>query len=226
MIVRIKGKKIVTTWSVDDHKEFKKDGTFIFTDRPQLKSDSKVDSWGDICSFEGDKIPHNSLDNLFGAWGCHYAINISEDESVRVEKEIFRADLNEIHAFTDKVISESTEDKASSEKEYDNVMREFNKTMIEADDKLMSYCKLHRLDPKDTDCIELFKLVYDTSDFAIAGGKIKQIKVEIASSCYDYALSVTNGSNITAQLNSIADATISITDCISSNLCTVSNSNF
>lgn len=177
MTIRIKGKKMITIWSVDDHKKFNDDGTYIFTDRPQLKSESKVDSWIDICSFEGNSIPHNSMNNLFGGWNCHYAINISENESVKVEREIFRADLNEIHAFTDKVVGESTEDKSSSEKEYDNVMKEFNKTMIEADDKLSAYCKLHKLNPEDTDCIELFKLVYDVSSYTITNGRIKHVEV-------------------------------------------------
>ena len=47
----------------------------------------------------------------------------------------------------------------------------FNKEMIESDEKLKSYCNVHKLNPEETDCIELYKLVYSTDSYCIFNGK-------------------------------------------------------
>ena len=52
-------------------------------------------------------------------------------------------------------------------------MKLFNKEMIEADEKLKSYCILHKLSPEETDCMELFKLVYSKDVCWVTDGALK-----------------------------------------------------
>lgn len=88
-----------------------------------------------------------------------HEINISEDEKVTVVEKIYRADLHAYMVHTDKVLSEKDIDKGIAEFEYNKLLREYNKTMIEADEELLSYCKVHKLVPAETDYEELRKVV-------------------------------------------------------------------
>lgn len=180
MITRIKGKNITNFYSVKDNKTTKavdnNELKTIYTARPELVKEAKVE-WEDICKFEGN-LHYNDRPGLFLV-GSKY-INISEDEEVRIEKAIFRADLNENHAFTNKVFDEQDDEKSKSDAEaiLKEELANFNETMIESDDAMLAYCKLHKLDPRDTDCFELFKLVYPGETYEIIDGVMKK---------YDYS---------------------------------------
>ena len=86
---------------------------------------------------------------------------------------MFRADLNEIHLFSDYIVYENElNSKGDVEYGVDNLIREFNKAMIESNEEMLRYAKLHKLILEDTDCEELFKLVYPNSCFKIEDGKM------------------------------------------------------
>ena len=86
-------------------------------------------------------------------------INLSEDEKVTVIEKIYRADLHAYMVRTDKLLSEKDVNKGVAEYDYNQLLREYNKMMIEADEELLSYCKVHKLVPADTDYDELRKVV-------------------------------------------------------------------
>lgn len=172
MITRIKGKNITNFYSVKDNKKMRavndNELKSIYTAKPELVKEPKVE-WEEICNFEGDLHYNNSW-----AFGGH--INISEDDEVRVDKTIFRADLNEKHAFTNKILKEQDDEKSKSDAEsiFKEELADFNEIMINSNDAMLAYCKLHKLDPRDTDCIELFKLVYPGEAYEIVDGKMKK----------------------------------------------------
>ena len=53
-------------------------------------------------------------------------------------------------------------------------MAGFNEQMTESNEQMSAYCKLHKLDPRDTDCEELFKIVYPNKEYEIVDGKMKE----------------------------------------------------
>lgn len=176
MTTVIKGKNITNFYSVTANKTTKavsdNELKTIYTARPKLIKEAKVE-WEEICSFEGDM--HYDENNNFFALG-NKTIHISEDEKVHVNKTIFRADLNEKHAFTDKIIDEQDDEKSKSDAEaiLKEELANFNEVMINSNDAMLAYCKLHKLDPRDTDCIELFKLIYPGETYAIVDGVMKK----------------------------------------------------
>ena len=88
-------------------------------------------------------------------------INLSETEEVVVEEKIYRADLHAYMVHTDKVIEEKDyEYNKYTERNYKDLMREYNTQVISGDEKLKAYCAVHKLDPAETDCDELKKVVY------------------------------------------------------------------
>lgn len=176
MITRIKGKNITNFYSVQANKTIKTvddEQTTIYTSRPELIKESKVE-WQEMFNFEGDL--HYSDAPYWGI--CKY-IHISEDERVRIEDTKFRADLNEKHAFIDKVICEldNYESKSNAETIFNEELENFNKAMINSNDTMLAYCKLHHLPPEGTDCIELFKLIYPGETYEIVDGKMKKKEI-------------------------------------------------
>lgn len=176
MKTKIMGKKITKIYYLDDGKERRpnEDG-FWFARKPELKFDMQIDGWETICEFEGELHYNNNEIWISNSVSPYFQlkINISEDEEALVEKTIFRADLNEMHVHTNKVISENNVNKEETEERYEGTLCVFNCFMIESDDKLKQYCNLHKLRPADIDCIELFKLVYQQDNYAIVDGKFQ-----------------------------------------------------
>lgn len=205
MTTIIKGKNITNFYSVKANKTTKvvndNEPKTIYTARPELVKEAKVE-WEEICNFEGN-LHYNDRPGLFLV-GSRY-INISEDEEVRIEKDIFRADLNEKHVFTNKVINEMDdyESKLSSEMIFNNELAGFNAAMINSNDAMLTYCKLHKLFPEDTDCIELFKLVYPGETYEIVDGVMKK------KDKYEF-------SRLLANVSALEYAGTTISDCISS----------
>lgn len=215
----IKGKNIHNVYSVKSHikkiVDAKGNKVKVYTAKPELCVEKKIDSWADICSFEGvmqydsHYFPYNSFWNAY-----EHRVHISEDESVRVDSISFRADLNEHHAFTDKVISETNINKTEAETEYQTHLHAFNKMMIESNEKMLSYCTIHNLNIENTDALQLFELVYPKGYYYhIENGKMvagKYLTVDTSavtcstsSSSYNTVSKLSNLSNI----QSYADAT-------------------
>ena len=78
-----------------------------------------------------------------------------------MEEKIYRADLHAYMVHTDKVIEEKDDEyNKYTERNYKDLMHEYNAQIIDGDEKLKAYCAVHKLDPAETDCDELKKIVY------------------------------------------------------------------
>lgn len=171
----ILGKIIEELYSVDSKlKEIEDENGEIkdvFTGIPVITKKEKIVDWREICSFDGEPR-YNKKDSLF-SWLSHNEFNISENETVRAECETFRADLNEIHVKTSKVLEIFDYNKYESESEHINLIYRFNEQMILSNEKLKAYCDLHKMSYTDTDCIELFKLVYPNEKYEVVDGTMR-----------------------------------------------------
>ena len=197
MITRVFGKKIKNVYGVD-HKwaevvDENGDKKSVYTDKPELTKETKVTGWSELCSYEGE--PRYNSDPLNGFFGIN-KINISEDETVRVDKEIFRADLNESHLYTDKIVEEKDINKEDAISICESQIKAFNKMMIESNNRLMAYCDLHKLVYEDTDCIELFKLVFPDEEYVIEDGVMK-VKSNVVIDSNGLSINGVNLSNLT-----------------------------
>ena len=172
MITRVFGKKIENYYDVDHKWEQIKDnnGDFktIYTDKPTITKETKVKEWTELCSYEGEPRYNSNL-----VFRIYKTVNISEYETVDIENEIFRADLNEMHLHTNKLVEEVDVNKYDALSILDEQIKAFNKMMIESNSKLMAYCGLHKLSYEDTDCIESFKLVFPDDEYVIENGVMK-----------------------------------------------------
>lgn len=172
------GKKIQNIYEVDHKcKEIKDDNEevkTVYIDKPKVTRRQEIKEWTELCSYKG-KPRYNSKGSSsnYCGWAVCHTVNISENESVMIENEIFRADLNEMHLYTSKIIEEIDVNKEDSLFVCEEQIKAFNKMMIESNNKLMSYCDLHKLSYKDTDCIELFKLVFPDKEYVIVDGIMK-----------------------------------------------------
>ena len=191
MKTRLFGKKIENIYDVDrKQKEIKDDNgdiKTVYTSKPTITKETKVKEWSEICSYDGEPRYSDTHYSLFGYKEC----NISENETVRIDKEIFRADLNEMHLHTNKVVEERDIDKEDALSILDGQVKAFNKMMIESNDRLMAYCDLHKLTYEDTDCIELFELVFPDDEYVIEDGVMK-VKEKVWVGIDTCALKVSN----------------------------------
>ena len=219
MITRVFGKKIEKIYDVD-HKWIQikgDDGDFktVYTDKPTLTRETKVKEWSKLCAYEGEPRYNSQrsswLGTDFGAslFGSFNQINISENETVVIEEEIFRADLNEMHLHTNKIVEEIDVDKEDALSILEGQIKAFNKMMIESNNRLMAYCDLHKLSYEDTDCIELFNLVFPDDEYVIEDGimKVKGKPKTTASSLYidgSIATTVSIDTSILNTLNTIS----------------------
>lgn len=179
MKTKVLGQIITNKYSVDNKRKEIKDSNgeskIIYEAKPELRKESEI-KWAEICGFEGEprynskRLVWNSIAST--SIGFSTTISISENEEVSIIEEIFRADLNELHLHTNKILKEIDLNKDEMEIALANEMKSFNKEMIESDEKLKSYCMLHKLNPEETDCMELFNLVYSTDGCFILDGKI------------------------------------------------------
>ena len=173
MITRVFGKKIENVYDVVcDMKQVEDDDgkmKSVYIEKPRINKTRKVREWSELCSYEGEPRYNSGISTVFG----YPNINISENETVKIEDEIFRADLNEMHLHTNKIVEEKDVDKEDALSILDGKIKAFNKMMIESNDKLRVYCDLHKLSYEDTDCIELFKLVFPDDYYVIEDGVMK-----------------------------------------------------
>lgn len=147
----IQGQNVEKVYSV----EAKRDDKGKFISKPVIKVDKKI-TYSDICEVDGE-IGYNSNYNFFQ----QKQINLSEDETIAVLKEIYRADLNAMVVQTDKVLDEYETNLYESETELRELITEYNEQIINDDEKLKAYCEVHKLVPSETDVDELKKIVYE-----------------------------------------------------------------
>ena len=175
------GKIIENHYSVDlKQKTTDKDGKIktVYTDKPVVNKTTEIKDWKEICSFKGEpryNKGHKELSFL-------NTINISVDDYVSIIKEVFRADLNELHLFTDKVIEEIDIDKFEADELLVKHIKDFNKTMIESNDVMRDYCDLHCLSYETSDCIKVFNLVFPDKIYEIVDGVMKAKETKYLSS--------------------------------------------
>lgn len=150
----------------------------VFTGKPYLRKNTEVVETPEILTFESQNYDASCYGTLFST----VRFNISEKESVHVRDVVFRADLAEMHMFTDKIVEERPGNKEEAEAALDKLVKEFNKTMIKSNDKLRAYCDIHHLSYANTDCIELFKLVYPGREWRIIDGKLFEV-IDVAADC-------------------------------------------
>jgi hypothetical protein len=178
MKTKVFGKKIVNFYEIKPNQKFIQDENGcdkqVFTAKPTITKVQNLDEWVELHSFDGEPRYNKCGTNISWTGGYNYnQINLSEDETVKIEKEIFRADLNELHLHTDKIVEENDYEKEYAEAGYNTLIGEFNTQMIESNDKLKAYCEVHKLNPEETDCIELFNIVFPNQNYVIQDGVMK-----------------------------------------------------
>ena len=209
------GKVIENVYSVDTKTKTIKDEhgeeKVVYTAKPVLNKEEKVKEWRYILHFEGEPRYNKKILGYFG-FGDISVLNISEDEEVCVKKEIFRADLNELHLYSNKVMEEIDVDKENSTYEYEAHIEQFNKMMNTSNKAMQDYCDLHELDYRKADCEKVFSLVYPDKEYEIKDGKmICKTSYTILDSGYyaigsdlDSVIAVKNDGYINALSNTIS----------------------
>ena len=170
-ITRIFGINNEVEYIIDNCME---NGKFI--KKPSYSTVKKFLNHEEICSFKGEPYYNDDRTSAYTFLDPYHRckkININENEAVDIVRRTFRADLNEIHLFSDYVVHEEELNfKSEIEFEVDNLIKEYNKAMIESNEEMLRYAKLHKLFLEDTDCEELFKLVYPNKNYKIEDGKM------------------------------------------------------
>jgi hypothetical protein len=177
MITRVFGKNIMKGFEWHENKQtvitddmLEKD---CFVGKPFLEPVETIINYEEICVFEGQPFYNTNIESSHFYYGGFNRINISEDEEVKVEEQIFRADLNELHLRTDKVSSIEVLNEEEANEWLQGKVKEFNQAMINSNQKLKEYCSVHKLSPEDTDCYELFTIVYPDDKPEIVNGKFR-----------------------------------------------------
>lgn len=191
------GKKIENHYIIKNNQKVISDeknycDKWAFTAKPTIEKEVEVVDWSELLSFDGEPRynkntkPKSSNSFMTFSFDFKNKINISSDEEVYIDEEIFRADLNELHLHTDKIVEENDNDREYQMNNYEVLVDDFNEQMILSNEKLHSYCKLHNLAPRSTDCIELFKLVFPDEEYVIEDGvmKVKE-KTKVIPSEYE-----------------------------------------
>lgn len=173
MKTRVFGKEINKYYKVESKtKEINTNGIKekFFIQRPELTVRIEEKRGKQLCEYKGEP-----KFNLFTGAMSFY---ISENELVNVGSCKFRADLNEWHIITDKITSENEINKEEAKNELEELLCMYNEQIISSDERLTYYCNLHKLKPANTDCEELFDLVYPNCVFYIDDdtGKLEKYK--------------------------------------------------
>lgn len=205
----IQGRHVENVWEARCERDEK---TGKLTKKPHIHCDMQYKyetlkrPTGEEFIVDGE-IGYNVTHSFFSL-GALNRINLSEDEEVAVVRKIYRADLHAYMVHTDKMLSERDVNKGVAEFEYNQLLREYNKMMIEADEELLSYCKVHKLVPADTDYDELRKVVPSKNLKTVA--------------CYDGAIGycdtgITHLDCIQSNINDVLEARIAKLESINAN---------
>lgn len=179
MITRVMGKVTETYWYVEsnNHEERKEDGTvkFVFDKRPELKSDVRELEPMEICRYE-DKPNMDIPCSFYFPTKIHIG-----DECVTVLENNFYADLDEYRQFVDKVVKNTDINLDESKEKHKLLIRDYNRQTIEGDEELLAYCKLHHLDPEETDVDELKKVCRQKESIIKYNGNTINISNDISN---------------------------------------------
>ena len=151
----VMGKKIKNNYDVVVEKD--EDGKYL--SRPEIKKLEPDIKWEQIYEYEGTAqygIPETP------SWlsvPFNRRIYLSENEEVRVTKQIFRADLGQWFQYTDKVLEEKDGNLKSCEKNLKALLADYNKQKIEDDEDAKAYCDLHKLKYEESDYDEIIKII-------------------------------------------------------------------
>lgn len=219
----ILGQKIENIYDVNHNWKTINDenGNFktVYTAKPTLNKTSIIKEWVEICSHNGEP-KYNSTSSFKGLF-AQPELNISENETVQIKEQIFRADLDEMHVRTNKIVEEIDVDEQEARATLSEQIRAFNAMMITSNDKLQSYCDVHKLSYEDTDAIELFSIVFPDQLYEINEGVITP-KEEKNTGC----IYVSSNSWITEpSVTWLTGTTGTISDTISDANVTISNTN-
>lgn len=146
----ILGQNIVRTWELVANKS--DEGKYL--NKPYLRNQNEC-TYTDLFEFKGE-INYNLTNTYFD----FATFNISEDETVKLIKKIFRADLNKTFIYTDHIVSEKDINKDDLEIKLDCELKLYNEQLIKNDEKILKYCTVHNLDISIADYEYLKKLVY------------------------------------------------------------------
>lgn len=217
----IYGKVIENAYEVDTkQKDIKDENGYVktvYTDKPVVVKKSKVDHWVELYSYDGAPM-YNSKLTAIAYFSLGHTINISEDEEVMIDNEIFRADLCEMQLRTNKVVNTIEINEWEAKNDCDFHVREFNEMMIESNEHLKAYCDLHKLVYEETDCIDLFKLVFPNNEYEIVDGvmKVKEgsyiSTTDVRTSNFDYNRMINGylpitGTAISGTINGVTGST-------------------
>lgn len=197
-MTKLFGKNIEHVYSVENNRLSDRAddeaGVMKFSAKPKLKEKDKIVKWEQICEYEGYPAYTDDSTMLYK----NKTVNISENEEVEIEKEIFRADLNEYHLFTDKVLSEKDVDKLESEVYYEKLVKNFNKSMILSNQEMKEHCDLYKLSYEETDCELLFKKLFPRCTYKIVDGKMVKHEPISASKIENYCNNLLSNTSTSA----------------------------
>lgn len=172
----ILGKVIENVYDVDykwtQIKDEEGEMKTVYTDKPVVVKKEGIKEWKELCSYDGRPM-YNSRVAAISYFSLGHTINISEDEEVMIDSEIFRADKCEMQLRTNKVVDTIETNKDVAESICNEQIKAFNKMMIESNEQLKAYCDLHKLVYEESDCIDLFKLVFPNKEYEIVDGVMK-----------------------------------------------------
>lgn len=154
----IQGKHITHNYSV----KYERNDKGGLKAKPRLEVKDEV-TYETIMTVDGEIGSNSSgtwsFTSISLSFDCRHRINLSEDEEVIVDNKIYRADLHVYMVHTSKVLSEKDCGKEEAEALLEKLTGEYNEQVINADEKLAAYCKLHKLVLAETDYEELKKVV-------------------------------------------------------------------
>ena len=144
----VMGKKVTNNYDV----VVKRDEDNKLCSRPFIKELTPDIEWEEICEYES--VPQSEY--IFCVGDCIY---VSEDEKVVIMEQRFRADLGNWYQYTNKVLDVDENNKPECEYELTKLLKEYNKQMIEDDERAKAYCDLHKLDYEESDYDEIVKII-------------------------------------------------------------------
>lgn len=156
----IYGKSITRTYRV----KLERDTEGKIKRKPQLEVEKEETTFCPIIRKDGEelvvdgKIGHNL--SYYSPFSFSNKINIDETTEVCIEKEIYRADLNAYIVYTNHILYEDDTNKEEAKSSLEKLVSEYNREKIEADEKALTYCNLHKLNPAETDYDELVSIIY------------------------------------------------------------------
>lgn len=144
----------------------------VYTAKPEVRKKESIKEWKEICRFKGKPLYNTTYFNPSFSYRQSTCLNVSENEEVIVSKQVFRADLEEMHLFTNKILEEIDVNAVDAADQLRLHIRAFNNQMIESNERMKAYCDLHGLKYEDSDCDKVFELVYPGKKYEIINGKM------------------------------------------------------